>query len=444
MARDMSDDLKIDFAWIEGNGDLAAERAFFAKIGLSVGPEWLTVLEDRLDGTWGTHLRACAHRLATWFAANWWRLRWEPQSPNCLQDPDWCIAHSTAAAGGGFVWPNITFASEGVKLSVWSHPRKTPAAFESIRYLNCIEALVSAVEFERAVDTFLAAVISRHHSLCLSDQTLPKLWAEVQGERRNPEASQWRKLEALCGYDPDEAPEGLVAELLQDPAHLGAPALEEVAAQGRHKVATVLRQILALADANGQSNQGGFRCTIPDLTGPSAKLSDAAPHDLGARLARQARQEWNLGRKPIRNEKLAELLGTEPGVFARSPAAISPMIMALRPPKSGEFDFYINQSPTTSRRFATARLIADHLQFCNGGRLLPATSAGTQRQKVQRAFAQEFLCPIDALLEKIQTEQPDEYDFAEAADFFDVSPLLVKAALVNHGHLDREALSWAN
>ena len=270
------------------------------------------------------------------------------------------------------------------------------------------------------------------------------LWAEVQGERRNPEASQWRKLEALCGYDPDEAPEGLVAELLQDPAHLGAPALEEVAAQGRHKVATVLRQILALADANGQSNQGGFRCTIPDPTGPSAKLSDAAPHDLGARLARQARQEWNLGRKPIRNEKLAELLGTEPGVFARSPAAISPMIMALRPPKSGEFDFYINQSPTTSRRFATARLIADHLQFCNGGRLLPATSAGTQRQKVQRAFAQEFLCPIDALLEKIQTEQPDEYDFAEAADFFDVSPLLVKAALVNHGHLDREALSWAN
>ena len=35
----MSDDLKIDFAWIEGSGDLAAERAFFAKIGLSVGRE---------------------------------------------------------------------------------------------------------------------------------------------------------------------------------------------------------------------------------------------------------------------------------------------------------------------------------------------------------------------------------------------------------------------
>ena len=56
-------------------------------------------------------------------------------------------------------------------------------------------------------------------------------------------------------------------------------------------------------------------------------------------------------------------------------------------------------------------------------------------------MAQELLCPYAGLLEKIQTEQPDDDDIAEAAEFFHVSPLLVKTTLVNKGELDRSALA---
>ena len=444
MAGNVSNELNIDFKWLGRQTGSPVERAFYADIGLAVGEEWLTRLEDQEASTVGNHLRACAHRLATWFAANWWRLRWEPETQNCWKDADWRIAHSVASAGGGYVCPNVVFASDGDSLAVMSRPRKKPAPYEPIHYLNQVETHVTAAEFERKVDAFMASIISRQHSMSITDDSLPELWAEVQAERSDPDAAQWRKLEALCGYDPDEAPSALVEMLLNDPSHLGGHALEEVAAQGRHHTPQVLRPILALANSFGKPTDGGFRGTIPVLTGTPTCHAHDLPWQQGAKLARQARQEWNFGRQLISNKDLANLLGTRPAVFTNLPKATSPMPIALRTRENGKVDFYINQLPSTSRRFATGRLIGDQLRFANGGRLFPATSAKTSRQQFQRAFAQEFFCPIKALLEKIQTAEPDENDISEAADHFQVSPLMVKTTLVNHGHLEREALNWAD
>ena len=444
MAGNVSNELNIDFKWLGSQTGSPVERAFYADIGMAVGEEWLTRLEDQEASTVGNHLRASAHLLATWFAANWWRLRWEPETQNCWKDADWRIAHSVASAGGGYVWPNVIFASDGDSLAVMSRPRKKPAPFEPIHYLNQVETHITAAEFERKIDAFLASIVSRQHSMSITDDSLPALWAEVQAERSDPDAAQWRKLEALCGYDPDEAPSALMEMLIKDNSNLGGHALEEVAAQGRHHTQQVLRSILALANSSGKPKDGGFRGTLPALTGTSACHTRDLPWQQGGKLARQARQEWNLGRQLISNKDLANLLGTRPAVFTSLPKAISPMPIALRTRENGKVDFYINQLPSTSRRFATSRLIGDHLRFANGGRLFPATSAKTSRQQFQRAFAQEFLCPINALLEKIQSTEPDENDISEAADHFQVSPLMVKSTLVNHGHLEREALNWAD
>ena len=118
------------------------------------------------------------------------------------------------------------------------------------------------------------------------------------------------------------------------------------------------------------------------------------------------------------------------------------MPLMLRSKTNDVFDLYFDSSWSTSRRFSSCRLLGDHLYQSDDGRLIPATNAKTSRQQFQRAFAQEFLCPFDALLEKIQTDQPDEEDIAEAAAHFDVSPLMVRTTLVNKGELDRETLTW--
>ena len=97
----------------------------------------------------------------------------------------------------------------------------------------------------------------------------------------------------------------------------------------------------------------------------------------------------------------------------------------------------------TSRRFALARLVGDHVYSDAQEILLPATHAKTVRQKFQRAFAQHFLCPIDDLLGFLNTDDPDDEMIEDAADEFDVSPLMIKTTLVNHGVLHRQALQEA-
>jgi len=82
-------------------------------------------------------------------------------------------------------------------------------------------------------------------------------------------------------------------------------------------------------------------------------------------------------------------------------------------------------------------LIADGLVAPDGERLLPATAAKTSRQKFQRSFAQEFLCPSKALLERLGSSPPEDEDIENAAQYFEVSPLLVRSKLANEGILPR-------
>jgi hypothetical protein len=172
--------------------------------------------------------------------------------------------------------------------------------------------------------------------------------------------------------------------------------------------------------------------------------NDRRPWRKAASLASLARNNWGFDKRPIDDRALADLLGAEAAVFSDNSIVTPLMPLGIRTGTDGTFDLYFDRPNNTTRRFTASRLLADSLYFSNQERLLPATHAKTSRQKFQRSFAQEFLCPFEALLEKIQTTQPDEDDISEAADYFQVSPLMVRTTLVNHGRLDREALTWAD
>ncbi len=96
----------------------------------------------------------------------------------------------------------------------------------------------------------------------------------------------------------------------------------------------------------------------------------------------------------------------------------------------------------TGRRFEAARLLADSIEGPDADVVLPITDGSTARQKVQRSFAQEFLCPVEGL-RRLVPPLPTEADIENAAEHFDVSELTVRAALVNRGLVDRSCLPGA-
>jgi len=438
----MNESLKIDCEWWgSSTGENDISQVCRGAIGISVGEDCLTRLEDAWGNTVRNRMHASAYTLAGWLAGNWWRLRWEPETPSSRSDVDWRMSHSMASAGEGYSWPSILFASDGDSIAVASRATQG-RVLGPVRYLNEVNTRITGKAFENGIDSFLTLVLSRLHGEGTKSSELAELWAEVMRERGDPKLAQWRRLEAICGFDPGEAPEELITMLVTDKEVLGGEALEEVAAQARHSTAEVLKPILALASSKAKPTAGGFRGKMPELTSGKKHDDKERPWQQGAKLAQHARKEWGLDKQPITNKQLADLMGTKPIVFTDRTKAITPMPVVLRTGSNGGFDLYFDSGWTTSRRFASCRLLGDHLYRSNGGRLIPATNAKTSRQQFQRAFAQEFLCPFDALMEKIQTGHPQEEDIAEAADHFEVSPLIVRTTLVNKGEMDRETLNW--
>ncbi len=410
-------------------------------IGIRVGEVFLTHLEDSWGNTVRNRVNASAYTLAAWLAGNWWRLRWEPETRSSRDDMDWRMSHSMASAGDGFCWPSIVFASDGDSIAISSRATRG-RVLGPVRYLAEVHARVSAMEFERAVDAFLTLVLSRLHAEGHGRSELSEIWGQVGMERRDPDLAVRRRLEALCGFDAGEAPESLVDAMVGDRGGLGRAAMEEVAAEGRHSTGALLDSIHGLAETADGPGHGGFRGIMPRLKTRPEIPPGLRPWQTAARFARSARGEWGLGEGPLTSHAMAELLHTSPALFDGGTRGTTPMALGLRDVGGGPVTLYLNRSHPTSRRFAVGRLIGDVLLQPGDGRLIPATSARTARQQFQRAFAQELLCPFNALIQRVPSGQPDEDDIADAAAYFGVSTRLVEATLVNRGELDREALDW--
>ena len=87
------------------------------------------------------------------------------------------------------------------------------------------------------------------------------------------------------------------------------------------------------------------------------------------------------------------------------------------------------------RRFELARFLGEYLRpSTHEARWLASTDLSTFRQKYQRAFAAEFLCPIDSLTSFLGGDF-SSYAIEEAAVEFDVSEQTITSLLLNNGYI---------
>lgn len=435
----MNEKMEIDFEWRESNLSNEIAANFAASLRIRVGEVCLTRLEDRLAKSVRDQMRGSAWHLAAWFAGNWWRVCHEPAGDALQCDMDWRNTHDMAAAGGGFVWPSITFVSDGETMTIFSESGADSPAFEPVRYLHSENLRIPLDEFKRAVDVFMDGMIARMEAVRVRDRSLQELWQEILEERREPALHRQRKMEAIAGYDPDEAPAVLLERIEQAGEQFGAGAVEEVSAQARHAVVSVLEEIESMSAAP----ETGIAVSLPNGVGSGKGAGE--PWQQAQNLARQARRTWDLGEGPLSDKQLANLLQTKVDALktqgSENPVTI-PLALRQRE-RPHDYHLHMSSRSLTTRRFAVSRLLGDHLRFpAKEETLRPITAAKTFRQKFQRAFAQELLCPIETLRDKIKgTAIPDEDTMEEIADEFGVSPLMLGTTLVNHRMLDREMLS---
>ena len=427
-----SEILEISTQWqdVEGEAALSPEdRATLGELQVIAGHLTLTEAWDSRTGErrFGAHLSA--HRLAEWLVWNWWRLRWEPahQDRQRLSGLEWRQAHELASIGGGWLWPNIVVVSDGLRILLEARTTYEVQS-EPLRYMANGSVGIPALTFEAGVDAFVERVLARLNDQAGTASDLLTAWRELCAERRDPELTAYRRIEACLGHEVDAADPSIIEGIIADGIALGSFAMMEVAADGAQR-ADELRQ--SAADA-------GFSASADNAVSLQADFGDRggqAPWEAGINAAKALRAQEKLGEKPIPNSRLAELCGASPEAL-RSSARVGPLAFALRE-GNGDARVVLRAKKSTGRRFELARLLGDRCLTSEGEPLRPATRASTYRQKAQRAFAGEFLCPIDGLTEHLAQDFSEDAREA-AADYFKVSPLAVTTLLVNHGLMERD------
>jgi len=375
------------------------------------------------------------YHAAEWLVWNWWRLLCEPRSAS----NGWDLAHCMASIGEGYVWPNITIWSDGLRTAIIPSPSSRPDA-KPFRYIGGPATVIPSSIFADVLDSFIPKIIARLRLQNVSETNLDRLWSDVLVERADPEISRCRRLEALLGLDPDSNSEQVISELVKDAETLGEPVVDELAAESAQNRG---QHVLSAAALWHIAEEQGAEVVTKDVLRPYGELKvlrgpDVPAWKVGETAARQIRSQEHLSAGLLSSAKLAEMAGASGDVLQPSSRGGSNVSFVFET-SSKKARLVLRSKWATGRRFDLARLIADRL-FSDGGIVYPATRANTYRQKAQRAFAAELLSPFGEVDDMVAGDFSEERK-QEVADYFDVSPLTIDTLLRNHG-LPRDAETY--
>ncbi len=416
--------------WMPSDSGPPEISGTMSNLQISVGGINLTRNENIWSRSVHDSIFVSSYPLAMWFLQSWWRLIFEPLPANrYAPDHDWRMAHEPGAANQGFVWPRIVFAADGSNMLVWAAP-DADQKLQSVRYLNGLPAPVSLplAEFVQTADNFVLEVIERLAVIGLGDCPLAGLWNILDRERSDKTSRLYRKLEALMGFDPDECDEDIMRHAIELCATYGEKTIFELAPVFGKTAGGPLQGIKHFLEVPGVKGKPSIEIPKTD------RANGSPPWRYALQAAHQVRQQIDNEKGPINTDILFDLLG----IAAQDRTKWAPRERrraSVGIPENKEIKFVPRKKHPVSKRFELARFLADHIHT-GSGNWLTSTDAGTARQKYQRAFAAEFLCPIAGLREFLQDDFSDSA-LDDAADMYDVSRQTVTSMLANNGLIER-------
>lgn len=423
--------LSLNFDWLPfPNSNNSPEiQQTMGMFSLQAGEVNLTENQDIWSQKIEPTVFVSAYPLASWMASSWWRLLFEPLPARSKPSVDWRMAHELTASNQGFIWPIVIFASDTESMQIWATP-SDPADQQSVRYMNGLERPISQdfVEFEKIAAAFIESVISRLNETGVNGTSLANLWEEVQEERSDPYSTMYRRCEAKLGFDPDECPDEIVKEALDLAKNMGNETLYELAPTcGKESSET--KPFTAIKELIKSTGLKGKPLNWSNL--PVSQEVMKTPWQQGEEVASFVRKEIGKEEQPLTNNILCDLLGLQESEYdGWQPPKRQPISVAV-PLKEEGFSYHPRKRYPTAKRFELARLIGDYLLYGNCGKSwLASTDIRTSRQKYQRGFAAEFLCPLNSLKAYLDNDYSDSA-IEDAAEYFDVSEQTIKTILIN-------------
>jgi hypothetical protein len=375
-------------------------------------------------------VRASALSLALWLADNWWRLRYESLPDNAAPTTNWRLRHELTSASGGTHWPPLMIHSTGDRI-LFTRAFAGPVDVGSIRYIVPGISSAKASCFETGLDEYFKDVL-RQCGDTLDGRALQTVIEDLRHERSDPATSAWRRLEARLGYDPGTAPDELITELASLEDTVGEDVLDEAAsATPGTNAASHLR---AAIEAVNESDIEVDFSIAESARNAAWAHPDCPPWEAGRAAASRIREEANLPDGPVRMTAFSDLFRMNRDDLGAKRATARHLRYSARADRRGKQKVALQAADLRDRRFELACLLGD--QIWHGSAFGLSTKAKTDRQKFQRAFAQNLLAPYAAVRSTIDDPGPDQID--HAARIFHVHPNVIRRLMIIEGVIPEE------
>lgn len=415
--------------WIERQGD-DIYGATISRLSITVSDvlvtENINAWTEKVEDT----VIVSATPLAIWFLENWWRIMYEPFQAYSKGNPghNWRMAHELGAANHGYVWPRMAFFSDLNSIYIAAAP--TSENKQSVRYINGINGVktIPLHEFEDSVKSFVNECIGRLGGYGFEENAIKQLLEVIEAEKADPEAAVYRKIEAMMGYDPDEASSIIMNAALRCMERDGMGTIEELAPVfgkfGKGPIKTV-DEFLETSGVFGQPD--------PSLIRKACDTSVYTPWKVAVRDAKSIREQLNNENARIEDNTLFDLLGVSSKDRKRWGDVVKKgNLVSVGIRESDRIKYLPRKHHPFAKRFEMSRFIGDFIHEPNS-QWLVNTELSTARQKYQKAFAAALLCPINALVERLDGDYSDEA-IMDASDHFGVSGETVTSVLNNNGY----------
>ncbi|MEU8271360.1 hypothetical protein AB0B89_29895 [Sphaerisporangium sp. NPDC049002] len=425
-------ELKIRWEWETASSVRAPEhRATWARIEISVGSDHVTLVEDRESGSSRRSIYCPLYPIAEWVAYNWWFLRADARPARTLRlhtpgryDTRQFGRHCLRASGDGFLWPDLMVIPEGEQTHLIWHDDRRPPSDRPIRFLARGEAFVERESVEQEFARLISAVLTRLAEKGITDTALEKEWAEIQ--RTEPEEAEFCVAAARLGLDPyaEAAPyerlivraaDELPGKLLGDFLDAVEPALMNDALEWIRAARSDIREGKQATAANDLRLR---------LRPPRVSPGDRS-WEKGWSQAQAVRQALGLSGR--------EVFGLAPYISTIDRPAADRGLQAVGGAAEGSGPLVVMRPgpPVGSQRFTLSRALWHYLWEPEP--IFLVTTAYTDRQKVERAFAAELLAPAAGISELLgdAPEAAVQDDLEVVAEHFQVSPMVIKHQLDN-------------
>ena len=393
-----------------------------------------------------------AYPVAEWFAWNWWRLTSEigERPANESAACEWDFSHRISTIGSGYDWPNISIYSDGC-ISYLDSTRSMPNSVGSFEYYDSSLVIVSTKALEGAMSDFIDNTIKLLENKGIQDSNLQRLWKDLMSERSSPDDARCRAMEARLGLNPDDLDENEISTILGNADSIGLDALNEVAADAP-RMGYSAGNFPSIKMFQNASAEFGFDVSLDSMVTLSEKSADHSNSvwkygeeeawQIGKELAGMLRSQEKLNVKSISNRQLAQCAGLKESAISDLSNHWEKMSFRFKNDNSVS-KLTLRPKWETGRRFELARLIGDLVarEFWKlpEERLSPATGASSYRQKLQRAFAAEFLCPIE-YIDEISGKDYTPEKQRKVAKEFNVSEQVVSWQIWNHNRIRESSI----